>query len=123
MTDNAGPQHVPPFLHDISRWVLKYRKPVICNDLKKWMREFKKKGVRKVRHTMINPYRVSTVFLALAHGTNKHGDPLLFETAIFNDKNDCEIIGRCACWREVLCLHQRAVKELRILIKEGLIND
>ncbi len=119
MTDNAGPQHVPPFFHDDLYWILKYRKPVMCNDIKKWAREFEKKGVRKVRHTMINHYRVSTVFLALKHGTNKNGDPLLFETAIFDDENDCEIVGRVSFWRTALHLHQLTVNELIIEIKKS----
>ena len=107
------------------KYILKYRKPLPCDNLKKWGTWFKN-AHRRVRGTQINNnIFVSTVFLGLDHGWNSDV-PILFETMIFKNGTgeDCY---RCATWKQALKQHWFAVeycrkaKECIGLIPDGLV--
>ena len=94
-------------------YILKYRKPVVCPDLKKWGKQFDRKR-RRVRFTILHKdLEVSTVFLGVNHSWD--GGLELFETAII-DHGEFEIVSRCDTWRHALKQHWKAVDELRTFI-------
>lgn len=105
MTGNP-PRYEPPSL---GLYVLKYRKPVPCDDLLKWGRWIGHTR-RHVRHTIIGNTRISTVFLGLDHSFTDEALPILFETMIFPDRDDYQT--RCSTWREALKMHWDAVREV-----------
>ena len=94
----------------IDLYILKYRKPVVCHDLKKWGKQFERMH-RRVRYTTIHKdLQVSTVFLGVNYSWD--GGLELFETAII-DHGEFEIVSRCDTWRNALKQHWSAVNELR----------
>lgn len=91
-------------------YILKYRKPVPCDDLIKWA-EWTQKNWRKrrIRKHFIGGLRISTVFLSIDHGIIS-GEPELFETMIFgNDFETATLFKRYATHREALHGHAEAV--------------
>ena len=95
----------------IGQYILKYRKPVPCDDLLKWAKWFEKKRKRRVRLTYIGSVRISTVFLGLDHSWD--GIPMLFETMIFglpNTDEDFEFQTHCTTHRQALKMHTNAIQ-------------
>jgi len=95
-------------------YLLEGHKPVPCEDLIKWAKEFHKLD-RRVDHTEVlveevegvKWVKISTVFLGIDHSFEK-GPPLLFETMIFGGKyGDYE--ERCSTWDEAVAQHAVAV--------------
>lgn len=91
------------------QYILKHRRPVICDDLLKWGTWFGNDHNRRIRVTYINGIKISTVFLALDHCWDE-GPPVLFETMIFNMTDDDEYQTRCTTHRQALAMHKDAVK-------------
>ena len=88
-------------------YILKYRKPIPCNDLMKWGKWFENTH-RRVRRTQINEHLfISTVFLGIDHGWNDNLE--LFETMVFKngEGQDCY---RCDTWRNALKQHWEIVR-------------
>lgn len=113
------PENQPPFNESeyCSRYVLKYRKPVVCPDFKKWGKWYSNILNRRVRTKWIHGSWVSTVFLGIDSGSfiDNH-EPILFETMIFFDALKISktnvIFDRCCTWREALAMHKMAINEV-----------
>ncbi len=100
----------------IFQYVLRYRKPVPCNNVRKWARLINCKYCRRIRNTYLGKIRISTVFLGLDHNWGL-GKPLLFETMIFGltekDGEECAYTTRCRTHRQALKMHHNAVRFTR----------
>jgi hypothetical protein len=84
--------------------------PIECEDLMEWTMWFEKTD-RRIALTMLpDGKRVSTVFLALDHGFEAEGPPILYETMVFppdsSDDLDCD---RYSTKQEALEGHKRMV--------------
>ena len=64
--------------------------PVPCKDVLKWAEWFENNVNMTFAETILDDVRVSTVFLGLDHCFSypKTGKPLLWETMIFNNKDE-----------------------------------
>lgn len=91
----------------MSRYILKDRKPVPCDDILEWGRMFESRD-RIVKQSRETGCLVSTVFLGLDHGLGD-GPPLLFETMIFGGEHD-QYQERCSTWEEAEAMHAKACK-------------
>lgn len=82
---------------------------VPCSDTREWFEAY---GLnRQVAETFIGGLRISTVFLAIDHNYSGQGDPLLFETMIFDDGKDgidATYQTRCSTWGEAEAQHVAA---------------
>jgi hypothetical protein len=67
-------------------------------------------GSRIVGQTDVGPMYVSTVFLCLDHNFFDSGDPLIFETMIFDDEEDDTYQVRTSTWGEAEHEHAKAVE-------------
>ena len=89
---------------------------VPCRDLMEWAKWFETAN-RVVAQTEVGSLFVSTVFLGLDHNFLDSGQPLLFETMIFDGrltgdlKNSPESIycDRASDWDAAEAMHRRAV--------------
>jgi hypothetical protein len=75
---------------------------VPCEDLLTWARWFEIPGNTIVRQTRVGPILVSTVFLGLDTSLGL-GDPVLFETAVFEAE-------QAPCWTARYCAWEEAVR-------------
>lgn len=80
---------------------------VPCRDVEEWARAFEGRD-RIVAKTDVGTMRVSTVFLGINHRFGP-GDPLLFETMIFDDGDD-GYQERYSTWGQAEEGHAKAVK-------------
>jgi hypothetical protein len=85
------------------------RLPVPCDNPITWSEWMSNVGVnaRRVGRDKIGPLTVSTVFLAMDHAMGGH--PMLFETMIFGDGQDC-YRTRSETWTEAEAMHRQAVE-------------
>jgi len=74
-------------------YVLDGQKPRHPVDLEEWERLFEIQH-RRVAETETELYRVSTVFLGVAHGSHRDGPPDLFETMVFTSPEYAAIVPR-----------------------------
>lgn len=70
----------------ITSYILKDKIALPCADVTKWA-EFMATEDRRVARTQYDNIIISTVFLGIDHRMGKKGDPILFETMIFEDEN------------------------------------
>lgn len=80
----------------MKKYILKDKKPVLCEDLIKWSKWFHD-AERHVAGNTINGIRVSTVFLGLDHSYFED-EPILFETMIFGGEHDQSHRMDCIEW-------------------------
>ena len=99
-----------------SKFILKDKKVIVCNDIYEWGRFMEHKD-RIVKQEIIGNSRISTVFLGLDHRFGE-GEPLVFETMIFGGKED-QYQNRCSTWEQAEKMHLKALKKL----KGGKEND
>lgn len=71
----------------IHSYILKDKIAYPCGDIATWA-EWMARNDRTVAKTHYDNIEISTVFLGLDHGVGRNGDPLLFETMVFEDQ-DC----------------------------------
>ena len=118
MKDNSA-QNNPEDLN-IYNYILKYRKPIPCNDIRKFGRFFEhhKRGVRR---TYFKNGFVSTVFLGIDHKFGE-GPPILFETMIYMNGEFTDYQTRCSTWRQALRMHWDAVDWVKRQSKTAFIN-
>jgi hypothetical protein len=79
---------------------------LIETNLMAWAKFFESPD-RIVKQENIGDVRVSTVFLGIDHNFSE-GEPLLFETMIFDGKHD-GYQDRCTTWEQAEKMHQKAV--------------
>jgi len=92
-------------------------KPQPCDNLEEWGQWFENTANRKVRETLIGPFRVSTIFLGLDHSHDETGPPLFYETLVFDlvYKSDLEsqTMRRYATREKAIHGHDDEVKKIR----------
>jgi hypothetical protein len=69
---------------------------------------------RHVGETDVKGYRVSTVFLGLDH-SHGDGDPVLFETMVFDPAGESVSMDRYCTWAEAEAGHTMAVAALGVI--------
>lgn len=94
---------------DIGMYVLIGQTPVPEPDIHKWA-FWMESGDRVVFQDHVGSGLISTVFLGLDHNHWGEGPPLLFETMIFVDGGDVELVDRCSTWLEAEERHKLAVE-------------
>lgn len=87
----------------MKRYILKNKKPILCDDIDEWCKLYKHEHVAK---TSKGGVMVSTVFLGLDHNWGT-GPPLVFETMIFGGQYD-EEMWRYSIWEEAEEGHKKA---------------
>lgn len=92
-------------------YILVGREPVLEPDLEKWGGWFEQQDNRRVASTEIGGQSVSTIFLGIDHQWGE-GPPLLFETMVFPDGDECE---RCSTWEEAELQHAAMVEHMKEL--------
>ena len=112
MTDNSGPKKYWETSYP-GWYILKYRKPIRCTNIRKLHRTYEHIRVR--RTYLPNNTFVSTVFLSLDHQYG-NGPPLLFETMINVNGEFLDYQTRCSTWREALKMHWKAVEFAKDII-------
>ncbi|HEY2811797.1 MAG TPA: hypothetical protein VGJ00_10475 [Rhabdochlamydiaceae bacterium] len=68
------------------------------------------KTSKHVADDEINGYRVSTVWLVINHNFFKEGTPLLFETMVFDGKDESIYCERHSTWDEAEEGHKKAMQ-------------
>lgn len=74
---------------------------------------------RHVDWDEIEDHKVSTVWLGLDHNYSGEGDPLLFETMIFNPQGNDIYCRRYSTWEEAEDGHQIALMHLQFHLKQN----
>jgi len=102
--------------------------PVPEKDFRKWSAWFHNIDNRRVARDKIKheafgvEIEISTVFLGLDHSYSRTGDPVLFETIIFNGEENVSMDRYCT-WKEAEKGHQEMVSIARDLAwVEGILN-
>lgn len=70
---------------------------------------------KRVDKTDVGCYSVSTVFLGIDHNFSDCGDPLLFETMIFDKDWNSLYCERCSTWAEAEVHHKAGIEYAKIL--------
>jgi len=83
--------------------------PVPCSDLLTWAKWFEDDPARMVAKTKVGDQEVSTVFLGLDHGWGTTHLPVLWETLVFPECEECE---RYTSRADALAGHTRHVATL-----------
>jgi len=68
-------------------------------------------AARRVREDTVGDVYVSTVFVGIDHSFGR-GEPLLFETMIFDGPHDGEC-NRCSTWEDAEEMHAAAVARVK----------
>lgn len=84
-------------------------------DLETWACMFENPANRIVQQTKIGPVLVSTVFLGLDHSFGA-GDPVLFETMVFDAEAGDNWMCRYCTWEEAVRGHETTVKATEDLV-------
>jgi hypothetical protein len=119
----------------VSEWyVIKDGLSVRCDDLFEVNRFLEHGRIAYHKRDEIAGLTLSTVFLALDHSfPGDKGDPLLWETMLFNDDEAHSIVGfsgeyspELGCWRfsymeEAYAFHDNKVAELRSHLKASVV--
>ena len=116
-------------------WILNDSHEAVPVDLMEWAHFFEDFSNRRVRHTRVGPYFVSTVFLGLDHSFGS-GPPLLFETMVYIpnkhtinlpaiaeiglkgysrevENEFLDIQERCSTWDEAIAQHESVMEQIR----------
>lgn len=90
-------------------YILKDKTPVAV-DLMTWARWLEENPKdRVIEQTYIGKIFVSTVFLGLDHNW-AGGEPILYETMVFNHDDEGEYQTRCFTYEEALKMHEAAIR-------------
>lgn len=96
-------------------YILIDKKPVLELDIIKWATWFEKsKRIVKQNGLKIlgQEIHASTVFLGIDHNFSGAGEPLLFETMIFDKDGDELYQERYSTWEEAEAGHEKAIKHI-----------
>lgn len=105
-------------MNNIKEWcgtyLLDENKNAVPCSVDEWsnqIHEMRKNNTKHVANETINDKRISTVWLGLDHGWDVNGEPLLFETMVFEDNTYNEIYcDRYSTWQEAEEGHKKAVE-------------
>jgi hypothetical protein len=95
----------------VKLYILKDRQVVPVDSIAEWGIFFMKPD-RIVAQWDFDNVRVSTVFLGIEHGWSDEGQPIVFETMVFNGPMDGHQ-ERSATWQEAEQIHERVCAEVR----------
>jgi hypothetical protein len=101
----------------ITHYKLIGRIPVPCNSIEEWQSWFLHTD-RAVGRDNVGPLFVSTVFLGVDHNHSGRGDPMLFETMIFDGNEDSYQV-RCSTWGQAEIEHHTAVEVAKKFAREA----
>jgi hypothetical protein len=96
----------------MKNYILKNKKPVICNNTIRWAVWFSEND-RVVKQTQLDNVFISTVFLGIDHNWGEKGKPILFETMIFEGKHNGYQERYCT-WEDAELGHERACKMVSV---------
>lgn len=86
-------------------------KPAPVDDALTWARWFEGNSEQRfVRKTLVGEHEVSTVFLGMNYNYNPKGPPILWETMVFPE---CEECHRHMSREEALVVHEEVVERLK----------
>lgn len=86
-------------------------------DLMTWAKQFEELE-RHVAEDEINGYRISTVWLGLDHNYYNTGEPLVFETMVFNPSGEDKYCMRYSTWEQAETGHKDAIEWVKNGCKE-----
>jgi len=102
----------------LDRYILKNKKVTPVKSIKEWGIWLENPENRTVSQTRLgNGYFVSTVFLGIDHNFSPHGEPLVFETMVFDhmkrsfDRGNDLDMERYSTWNEAEKGHKEYVKK------------
>lgn len=97
------------------KYILVDKEPVLEKDLLKWGQWLEDNNEqRRVAHTTLKyGIRISTVFLGIDHNLSGIGQPILFETMVFDTKDEVLDAERYGTWEEAESGHKRIVAHWR----------
>lgn len=95
----------------MKHYVLDGKLAKLCPNLYEWGQWFETAN-RAVAKTKIGDILVSTVFLGLDHNFSDEGDPLLFETLVFDSEGEGGEMLRYFTWDEAEAGHKEMVKRI-----------
>lgn len=87
-----------------------------CPDVLKWAEWFENSfEQRRLRSDTVCGMRVSTVFLALDHGSSVAGPPILWETMVFDKNNNMafDICRRYTSRKEAEAGHEAVLEQIK----------
>lgn len=108
------------------KYILVGKKPIEVSDLLLWGR-WMEQNDRHVSKDMVGRYRVSTVFLGLDHNYMDDGEPILFESMVFDHGQSKSIFGRTyfpsldeytrrwQTWDEAEAGHRAIVEKIKVM--------
>ncbi len=95
-----------------NKYILDGKTVVPTDDLLAWGR-WLEAADRRVDQTVIDGFRVSTVFMGLDHRFGE-GEPLLFETMVFRVGSGADLWAeRCSTWEQAEAMHERGCDYVR----------
>ena len=105
------------------RYILKDGFAVQCQDLMEWGAWMEAHRNKFQKISKVAGLRLSTVFLGLDHSFG-HGEPLLWETMLFNDdmNGESESQWRFTFQGEAYEFHETKVKQLKAMLNYWPIN-
>jgi hypothetical protein len=92
-----------------------------CKSSLEWS-SWMKKSNRVVAKTEVGDFLVSTVFLGIDHNHLGKGDPLLFESMVFDSHGRGSEMQRYFIWDEAEIGHTEMVHKLKILSSKAELN-
>lgn len=98
-------------------YVLRDRKIVRVTVLE-WC-EFMDSADRCVRNTIVGGFEVSTVFLGLDHNFSNHGEPVLWETMVFDGSGGRRGFDQHRCSgsiEQAESMHERVVRSVEAVL-------
>lgn len=99
----------------MTHYILVNKKPVRCDDLEEWTRQFEGQD-RRVAFTQVSSgVSVSTVFLGIDHSHDLYKEPILFESMSFDNGSNlnAEYCHRYSTWEEAIKGHEELVAQVR----------
>lgn len=95
-------------------YVLDGKTPRAVADMMEWAAWMETADRQVMNTVLVDGSRVSTVFLGLDHSWRAYGPPILFETMIFADDGESEIMARYSTWAEAMEGHMEVLQHCEL---------
>jgi hypothetical protein len=89
------------------------RKPVSCGHKEAMIWRAENESLCRVGLTQVGDVEVSTIFLPFDHGRGP--DPLMFETAVFQEDGTVIELSRTSTWEQAEAMHNAIVMKRRAM--------
>lgn len=103
-------------------YILDENKNAIPCSVDDWIEQREQMRKTKTKHVadeMIGHFRISTVWVGLNHNLGKNGEPLLFETMVFDQNGDDIYCAHYWTWQQAEEGHKKAIQ----WVKDGCRKD